>query len=267
MRRLRHPVPRGTRCATRRTACSRPSSASRPATSSPPLTVPAASPVLAVGSTVIDLTPDPAQGVGDPAVRHRRQADPGRLGDWSSCCVLAAVAGIARRATARGRAAGPRRRWPASPACSPSLRPECRPARRSFPPWSPPSSASASLWWLHRADDRSSQAAAAGTAAARPGAGSWWPPAVSPRPRWPWGRRSLGRRRTARAATDIALPAAADPAPAFPPGLEETYDGITPLRTPDRRLLPGRHPARPSPSSTSSAGPSPSTATSTRRSR
>ncbi|HEY0643200.1 MAG TPA: molybdopterin-dependent oxidoreductase, partial [Nocardioides sp.] len=32
--------------------------------------------------------------------------------------------------------------------------------------------------------------------------------------------------------TDVALPVATDPAAAFPAGLEETYDGITPLRTP-----------------------------------
>ena len=32
--------------------------------------------------------------------------------------------------------------------------------------------------------------------------------------------------------TDVALPAAHDPAPAFPTGLEEQVDGITPFRTP-----------------------------------
>ena len=32
--------------------------------------------------------------------------------------------------------------------------------------------------------------------------------------------------------TDVPLPVATDPASTFPTGLEETYDGITPLRTP-----------------------------------
>ena len=64
---------------------------------------------------------------------------------------------------------------------------------------------------------------------------------------------------------DLTLPAAADPAPAFPEGLEGTYPGIAPLRTPnadfyrvDTRLT--------LPVVDATTGRSPSTATSTRRS-
>ncbi|CUR58306.1 Oxidoreductase, molybdopterin binding protein [metagenome] len=192
------------------------------------LTVPAASPVLAVGSTVIDLTPTPLK---EWAIRQFGTADKLVLVGSVTVVVLvlAAVAGIvaARRPTVGllvvvGLAvvAG----------ALAVLRPSAGPLDL-VPALVAAVVASASLTWLHRADDRSTQGpppadggptrrgvlvASGGLAAAAVTMGACG--------RWVTSYRLRG--------TDVALPAAGDPAPAFPRGLEETYDGITPLRTP-----------------------------------
>ncbi len=192
------------------------------------LTVPAASPVLAVGSTVIDLTPTPLK---EWAIRQFGTADKLVLVGSVTVVVLvlAAVAGIVavRRPTAGllvvvGLAvlAG----------ALAVLRPSAGPLD-VLPALVAAVVASASLAWLHRLDDQSTRApsaqtdgptrrgvlvASGGLAAAAVTVGALG--------RWVTSYRLGG--------TDVALPAAGDPAPAFPRGLEERYAGITPLRTP-----------------------------------
>jgi DMSO/TMAO reductase YedYZ molybdopterin-dependent catalytic subunit len=192
------------------------------------LTVPAASPVLAVGSTVIDLTPTPLK---EWAIRQFGTADKLVLVGSVTVVVLllAAVAGIvaARRPTAGllvvvGLAvvAG----------ALAVLRPGAGPLD-VVPALVAAVAASASLAWLHRLDDRSPQGPSAQTdGPTRRGvlvaSGGLAAAAVT--------MGALGRWVTSYrlGGTDVALPAAGDPAPAFPRGLEERYDGITPLRTP-----------------------------------
>jgi DMSO/TMAO reductase YedYZ molybdopterin-dependent catalytic subunit len=192
------------------------------------LTVPAASPVLAVGSTVIDLTPTPMKewairqfGTADKAVLvgsvlvavlllaalagviSARRPTPGLL-------VLVGLAGVAGLLAAIRPSAGPLDVLPALVAAV---------------------IASTSLWWLHRIDDRASDGpppggggptrrgvvlAAGGLAAAAVAMGALG--------RWVSAYRLGG--------TDVPLPTATDPAPAFPRGLEEQYPEISSLRTP-----------------------------------
>lgn len=193
------------------------------------LTVPAASPVLAVGSTVIDLTPTPLK---EWAIREFGSADKAVLvgAVLTLVLLLAAVAGVvaARHETVGllvvvGLAA--------VAAVLAVLRPGSGPLDLA-PALVAAVVAATSLWWLHRLDDqlpteRSSGVdgpsrrgvvlASGGLAAAAVTLG-----AVG---RWVTSYRLGG--------TDIALPVATDPAPAFPQGLEATYDGISPLRTPN----------------------------------
>jgi DMSO/TMAO reductase YedYZ molybdopterin-dependent catalytic subunit len=191
------------------------------------LTAPAASPVLAVGSTVIDLTPTPLK---EWAIRQFGSADKAVLVGSVTAVVLllAAVAGIlaARRGTAGllvvvglAGVAG----------VLAALRPGAGPLDL-VPALVAAAVAATSLWWLHRLDGpgpaeptgsdgpsrRGVVLATGGLAAAAVTMGALG--------RWVTSYRLGG--------TDIALPAAADPAPSFPSGLEQTYDGITPLRTP-----------------------------------
>ena len=193
------------------------------------LTVPAASPVLAVGSTVIDLTPTPLK---EWAIRQFGSADKIILVGSVTVVVLilAAVAGIiaAKRETvgllivvALAGVAG----------VLAVLRPGAGPFD-IVPALVAAVVGATSLWWLHRIDDQSSTApsgeadgpsrrgvvlAAGGLAAAAVAMGAAG--------RWVTSYRLGG--------TDIALPVATDPAASFPQGLEEMYDGISPLRTPN----------------------------------
>jgi DMSO/TMAO reductase YedYZ molybdopterin-dependent catalytic subunit len=193
------------------------------------LTVPAASPVLAVGSTVIDLTPTPLK---EWAIRQFGSADKAILVGSVIVVVLllAAVAGVVadRRETVGllilvglAGVAG----------VLAVLRPGSGPLD-IVPALVAAIVASASLWWLHRISGqgpvRSSRGvdgpsrrgvvlATGGLAAAAVAMGALG--------RWVTSYRLGG--------TDIALPVATDPAPPFPQGLEATYDGISPLRTPN----------------------------------
>jgi DMSO/TMAO reductase YedYZ molybdopterin-dependent catalytic subunit len=193
------------------------------------LTVPAASPVLAVGSTVIDLTPTPLK---EWAIRQFGSADKLVLVGSVTLVVLllAAVAGIvaARRETVGllivvglAGVAG----------VLAVLRPGAGPFDM-VPALVAAVVAATALWWLHRLDDRGAAGsspegdgpsrrgvvlATGGLAAAAVGMGALG--------RWVTSYRLGG--------TDIALPVATDPAASFPQGLEQTYDGISPLRTPN----------------------------------
>ncbi|MDZ5661170.1 molybdopterin-dependent oxidoreductase [Nocardioides sp. S-58] len=193
------------------------------------LTVPAASPVLAVGSTVIDLTPTPLK---EWAIRQFGTAD--KLVLVGSVIVvvlvLAAVAGVvaARRET-------PGLLIVVGLAGIAGLLAVLRPGSGPLdvvPALVAAVVAATSLWWLHRVDDRGSVEpspqggdgptrrgvvlASGGLAAAAVTMGALG--------RWVTSYRLGG--------TDVALPVATDPASSFPAGLEEMYDGITPLRTP-----------------------------------
>jgi DMSO/TMAO reductase YedYZ molybdopterin-dependent catalytic subunit len=189
------------------------------------LTVPAASPVLAVGSTVIDLTPTP---IKELAVRQLGTADkPVLVGSVTAgVLLLAAVAGIVaeRRPTAGllvlvglAGVAG----------VLATLRPGAGPLD-VVPAAVAAAAGSTALWWLQRVDARPADEsaggptrrgvvlAAGGIAAAVVALGALG--------RWVTAYRLGG--------TDVALPTPADPAPPFPEGLERTYAGISPLRTP-----------------------------------
>ena len=192
------------------------------------LTVPAASPVLAVGSTVIDLTPTPLK---EWAIRQFGSADKLVLIGSVTVVVLllSAVAGIitARRET-------PGLLVVVGLAGIAGLLAVLRPGAGPLdllPALVAAVVGATSLWWLHRVDDRAPTEpspgvdgptrrgvvlATGGLAAAAVAMGALG--------RWVTSYRLGG--------TDVALPVATDPASPFPTGLEQTYDGITPLRTP-----------------------------------
>ncbi len=185
------------------------------------LTRPDASPVLAVGSEVIDLTPTPLK---EWAIRHFGTHDKDVLvgSVLVGVLLLAAVAGLlARRRFAYGAAllvvlvaipaALASQVWPSLVAGVVGL---------------------ASLWWLSRTTTAPARAEGAGptrrgvlvaagslavAGAAMGGAGRWI---------------TAYRTRT----TDVALPAPADPAPALPRSLDGRVPGITPWRTPSARF-------------------------------
>ena len=154
------------------------------------LTVPAASPVLAVGSTVIDLTPTPLK---EWAIRQFGSADKAVLVGSVTVVVLllAAVAGVvvtARRETPgllvlvglAGVAgvlavlrpgSGPLDLLPALVAAPPSVPPRCGGCTGST---------ARALTGRRRGST------------VRSDAGSCWPPAASLRPQWPWGHWAAG---------------------------------------------------------------------------
>ncbi|GAA5106354.1 sulfite oxidase [Alloalcanivorax gelatiniphagus] len=192
------------------------------------LTVPAASPVLAVGSTVIDLTPTPMK---EWAIRQFGTADKLVLVGSVTLVVLvlAAVAGIV---TTRLETVGLLIIVGLAGVAGvlAVLRPSSGPLDL-LPALVAAAVGATSLWWLHRVDDRAQTGpspgvdgptrrgvvlATGGLAAAAVTMGALG--------RWVTSYRLGG--------TDIALPVATDPASSFPTGLEETYPGITPLRTP-----------------------------------
>lgn len=192
------------------------------------LTVPAASPVLAVGSTVIDLTPTPLK---EWAIRQFGSADKLVLIGSVTVVVLllSAVAGIitARRET-------PGLLVVVGLAVIAGVLAVLRPGAGPLdllPALVAAAVGATSLWWLHRVDDRAPTEPSPGVdgptrrgvvlvtgglAAATVAMGALG--------RWVTSYRLGG--------TDVALPVATDPASPFPTGLEETYGGITPLRTP-----------------------------------
>ncbi len=192
------------------------------------LTVPAASPVLAVGSTVIDLTPTPLK---EWAIRQFGSADKLVLVGSVTVVVLllAAVAGIvtARRETpgllilvGLAGVAG----------VLAVLRPGSGPLDL-VPALVAAAVGATSLWWLHRVDTGAhAEPSPGGDGPTRRGvvlaSGALAAAAVAMGGlgRWVSSYRLGG--------TDVALPVATDPASSFPAGLEEMYDGITPLRTP-----------------------------------
>ena len=191
------------------------------------LTSPAASPVLAVGSTVIDLTPT---ALKEWAVRQLGSADkPVLVGSVTLVVlVLAAVAGVVagRRAiagllvmVAMTGVAG----------LLALLRPGAGPLD-IVPAMAAAVAATTSLWWLHHLDVRSTRGPATGDGPSRravllaAGGLAAAAGAMGTLGGWVTSRRLGG--------TDVTLPVPADRAPPLPPGLEETYGGITPLRTP-----------------------------------
>lgn len=192
-------------------------------------TVPAASPVLAVGSTVIDLTPTPLK---EWAIRQFGTYDKLILVGSVTIVVLvlAAVAGIvAARLETVGLLLLVGLAGVAGVLAV--LRPSAGPLDL-VPALVAAAAGATSLWWLHRVDDRASTEpspqggdgptrrgvvlATGGLAAAAVAMGAAG--------RWVTSYRLGG--------TDVALPVAADPASSFPTGLEKKYAGITPLRTP-----------------------------------
>ncbi len=189
------------------------------------LTVPAASPVLAVGSTVIDLTPTP---VKEWAVKNFGNADkPILIGSvMVGVLVLAGIAGMvaARRITAGllmivGLAA--------LAGVLAMIRPSAGPLDL-LPSLVAALVGAVALWWLHRLEEASSEEGAAGPT--RRGvllaAGGLAVAAAA------FG--SAGRFISAYRlkGTDIDLPAVAGAAKPLPMGLEEKVAGISPFRTP-----------------------------------
>jgi len=193
------------------------------------LTEPAASPVLAVGSTVIDLTPTPLK---EWAIAHFGTNDKTVLvgSVLAGVLLLAAVAGLlARRRFALG--AGLLVVLVAIAASAALTRPTAGGADL-LPSLAAAVTGVAALAWLVRSasdglggaqqGDQAGGAsrrgvllaagALAAAAAAMGGAGRW---ITSYRTR----------------PENVDLPAATDPAPAFPAGLDERVPGITPFRT------------------------------------
>ena len=203
-------------------------------------TEPSASPVLAVGSTVIDLTPTPLK---EWAIAHFGSNDKTVLVGSVMVVVLllAAVAGLlARRRLAYGAALLVV--LVAVAAVAALTRPTAG-LVDVVPSVVTALAGVGALTWLvtgsrpgdtARPGDEAPGASrravlvASGTlavAAAAMGAAGRW----------------LGSYRTRP--EDVALPAPADPARAFPDGLDRPGPGHHAVPHPDRRLLPGRHPA------------------------
>ena len=190
------------------------------------LTVPEASPVLAVGSTVIDLTPTPMK---EWAIRQFGSNDKAILigSVMVGVLVLAAIAGVvaARRlgagltiivvlAGVAGAAA--------------LLRATAGPLDL-LPSLLAAVAGAAVLWWLHRLDEPAPAAGEAPGASRRgvlvaAGGLAVAAAAMGGVGRWVSSYRLRG--------TDIDLPAAADKAKPLAQGLEDKVRGISPFRTP-----------------------------------
>ncbi len=189
-------------------------------------TDPASSPVLAVGSTVIDLTPTP---VKEWAIANFGTNDkPILIGSVMVGVALFAVlvGWLATRRFVIG-AVGLLVLCAIAAVCTVT-----RPAADGvdvIPSLVAAVVSVAALWWLVRLPRvdasgsgaaRTSRRVVLGTAAVGAGA-----VAVGGLGQWVYRRRT--------AAEDIALPSPADPAPAFPSGLDRMVDGISPFRTPN----------------------------------
>ena len=196
------------------------------------LTDPASSPVLAVGSTVIDLTPTP---VKEWAVAQFGTKDkPILIGSvFAGVLVLSAVAGVlARRRFLLG--AGLLVALVALAGAAALSRPTATVAD-VLPAVAAGVVGLAALWWLVRLDGsrdgRDRPPRPATQAPTRRGvlvtAGVMAAAAVA---------MGAAGRQIARARgviKDLTLPAAADPAPAFPQGIEGKVPGVAPFRTPN----------------------------------
>lgn len=199
------------------------------------LTNPAASPVLAVGAKVIDLTPT---AMKEWAIAHFGTNDKAILigSVFAGVLALAAVAGLlARRRFVVG--AGLLVVLVAIAAYTALTRPAAT-LTDVFPSLAAAVAGVATLWWLDRlarratataADHSKTTSTSAGLFASRRGvlvAGGALALAAAAMGS---AGRLIGNYRTRL--TNIALPAPTDPAPAFPAGLEEKVPGISPFRT------------------------------------
>jgi DMSO/TMAO reductase YedYZ molybdopterin-dependent catalytic subunit len=199
---------------------------------------PAASPVYAVGSTVIDATPTP---VKEWAIRHFGTADKAILiGNVLLVTLVAAgVAGVlARRRPGVG--LGLLGVLVALAGAAALHRPDAEPVD-AVPSLVAAIGGLLALWWLVRSRGGNASAAedaAADPAAERPGSGSRRGFLIGSGALLAGGVVAAGAgqwivRARARI-SDIVLPRAAKPLPALPTGLEATHAGISPFRTPNR---------------------------------
>lgn len=193
---------------------------------------PASSPVLAIGSTVIDLTPTP---VKEWAVAQFGTADkPILVGSvMLGAAVLAALGGVlARRRFALG--AGVLVALVALAGLAAVLRPTAGPLD-AVPALATALTGVGALWWLTRS------AADPATETPRAHAGEGSPTrrgvliatgvlAVAAAAMGGVGRWVTSLRADP---SDVTLPAAADPAPPFPRGLDDKIKGIASFRTPN----------------------------------
>lgn len=191
------------------------------------LTVPAASPVLAVGSTVIDLTPTP---VKEWAIRTFGTADKAVLVGSVLAVVLAlaAVAGIlARRRVVLGALLLTALATVA--AVLALLRPTAG-VVDLLPALVAGLVGVAALRWLTGLDGQGPEGSSNGAdGPSRRGVLAAGGIAVGAIVTGGLGRWVASYR---VGGTDVSLPVATDPAPGFPAGLEKRISGITPLRTP-----------------------------------
>ncbi|MEJ7795235.1 MAG: molybdopterin-dependent oxidoreductase [Nocardioides sp.] len=193
---------------------------------------PASSPVLAIGSTVIDLTPTP---VKEWAVAQFGTADkPILVGSvMVGAALLAAVGGVlARRRFALG--AGVLVVLVALSGLAAVLRPTAGPLD-AVPALASALTGVGALWWLTRS------AADATTASSASAAGDGSPTrrgvliATGALAVAAAAMGGVGRWVTSLRAdpSDVTLPAPADPAPPFPQGLDDKIKGIASFRTPN----------------------------------
>ena len=195
---------------------------------------PASSPVLAVGSTVIDLTPTP---VKEWAVATFGTADkPILVGSvMFGAAVLAAIGGLlARRRFAAG--ALVLVALVAVAGAAAVLRPSAGPLD-VVPALATAITGVGALWWL----TRNAPAPATGTAATSSDSGEQLPSrrgviiATSVLTAAAAAAGGVGRLVAGLRAdpSDVALPSPTDPAPAFPTGLDRKVPGISSFRTPN----------------------------------
>ena len=195
---------------------------------------PASSPVLAVGSTVIDLTPTP---VKEWAVATFGTADkPILVGSvMLGAAVLAAIGGLlARRRFAAG--ALVLVTLVAVAGAAAVLRPSAGPLD-AVPALATAITGVGALWWL----TRNASAPATGTAAPTSDSGEQLPSrrgviiATSVLTAAAAAAGGVGRLVAGLRAdpSDVALPSPTDPAPAFPTGLDRKVPGISSFRTPN----------------------------------
>ncbi|GAA1477217.1 sulfite oxidase [Nocardioides aestuarii] len=196
---------------------------------------PASSPVLAIGSTVIDLTPTP---VKEWAVAQFGTADkPILVGSVSAgALLLAAVGGVlARRRFALGALVIVA--LVALTGLAAVLRPTAGPLD-AVPALATALAGVVALWWLTTAAAASTQTSSAEYAEAEPegtasrrgvliaaGALAAAAAVMGGVGRWVTSLRTDP--------SEVALPATTDPAGSFPQGLEGKVDGISPFQTPN----------------------------------
>jgi len=193
---------------------------------------PASSPVLAIGSTVIDLTPTP---VKEWAVARFGTADkPILVGSvMVGAALLAAVGGVlARRRFALG--AGVLVLLVALSGLAAVLRPTAGPLD-ALPALASALTGVGVLWWLTRSAAGGTADSSAPEASERTATRRGVLIAVGASAAVAAVMGGVGRFVTSLRAdpSDVALPAATDPAPAFPKGLDDQVKGIASFRTPN----------------------------------